>query len=178
MTQFASATVGPGNSVQHGSDSDLFVRFYKNPESGKPHVRIQAPGDKLNIYDSEVRDHDKERFPGAWKAFAEGVEQYPGQTPLEEVAWVNEGLKLELNGHGIWTIEQLASISDESASRFMGAAEFRDRAKKMVAEKKTLQETSALEARFDAMQMQIADLQKQNLALKEKRGPGRPRKED
>lgn len=177
MTEFAPNTgIDADGSVIHGGDNELFVEFYHNAEYDADFIRIQSPGDKLMITDTQATQDHKLRFARQWEAYQKGAAQFGSETPLEELPFINTGLRRQLNAIGVFTAENLANISDENASRFMGAETFRDKAKKVVEQK-------AKAAQFDAQDAKIAELQAQIEALQggqqipAKRGPGRPRKD-
>lgn len=115
-----------GAAMVRQSDDILIVRFYKKPvhnprkskEAGRhmydpvDYVYIQQPGERDNT-DRPVHDGDKYRFPRQWAQYQKNVDQHPEGTPLN-VLFVepNEvAIPPYLNGMGIYTVEQLESLS-------------------------------------------------------------------
>ena len=132
MTELASATVGPRGRVIHGTDAELAVQFYMRPvkderESAKegrpifrdvPYVKIQIPGDKLSAWEGRVTEEHRMRFPRQWEMFEAGhrTEQIVG-TPLKEWPALTASQVAQMNALGIYTVDQLAALSDTGLER-------------------------------------------------------------
>lgn len=173
MVEFAQATVPAGGgtvkTVVHGGDENLYVEFYKNPEDGKDHIKMRIPGDKHFAPDFLADERYQRRFPQQWEAYQNQNDQFEGQTRLEEVAWINEGMRHHLQSFGVFTIDALAKVIDGNLSNIgHGARELRERAKEHLA---TAQKAAAfdtaqaekaeLQGTLEAMQKQMAEMQKQ-----------------
>ena len=147
-----------------GHDSDevgTLAEFYENARTGKPHIRFRFAGDKHFSPDFEATEFYQRRFPKQWSAFSEGRDQLEGQTPIEHVAWIDEGmagmLRYELN---IQTVEQLADVTDANLPGIgMGAGQLRDKAREHVLEKGALEQNSELRSELDELKAQMAQLQ-------------------
>lgn len=124
-------------------DETLLVKFFLEPvqnkersnEEGRPifeereFVSIMVPGQKDNIVIREARETDKDRFPRHYAAFKNRVEQVVDGTPLEEWPAVTRSQVEELKFFNVFTVEQLAEISDSNAQNFMGIQLLRQKAK-------------------------------------------------
>ena len=89
------------NQAGPNGDDTLYVQFFTSPvkmdfrseEEGRPiyeerlHVRIQAPGDNLNVVEREAHEGDKIRFPRQWMAYQVRQTEAVEGTPLDK--WPN-----------------------------------------------------------------------------------------
>jgi hypothetical protein len=156
----ANTKVNNGQRVLHGSDEELFVTFYKNALSGKDHVKIRFPGDKHSTYDQPVKEKDKRRFAHAWDAYENQLERFPGQTRLEEVAWVDEATRLSLQAAGVFTVEQLAAVTDGNLEGIgMGARGLRAKAQQEAARTAAAKKVGEIDQEKAAMAARVAELE-------------------
>ena len=106
----------------------------KSLSEGRPifeqraYVQILSPGDTKNIIDTPVSDEHKKRWPSQWEAFLKGSEQPIDGTPLNEWPRLNKAEVEELKAINIFTIEQLADLSDNAAQGAMGLATLKNHA--------------------------------------------------
>ncbi len=157
----------------------------------QPFVRIMVPGDKTSEFTCAVSESHKQRFPRQWLAWqiAEGLiggeEDIPGWK-LSDWNELNQDLCRELQYLRFQTVEQLAGASDKQIQGIgIGGLQLREKARvalrnKMGAETRAAiesrdAENAALKERMSIMQGQIEQLMSQSTP--EKRGPGRPPKE-
>lgn len=175
MSDFTPATGinwAPGaehGQVQFGRDDDLVVMFYtksvlnrvKSIEANvrihdnQVHVRIHAPGERLNIIDRPVENSDKQRFVKQWSAFLQNKTQVPEGTPIELLFPNNPALGDNLRGQGVHTIQQCAKLSASGMDSIgMGAQEY-----KTLAE--TYLENAKSGASFQEMRRQIDERDQQ-----------------
>jgi hypothetical protein len=129
------------NAHRFAGDDKLLVQFYKRPilnpalsvKEGRPIykeevcIRIRIPGDKLNQIDRVADSIDIERFRRHYEKFIAGQSQLVG-TPLEEVGFVPAPLVEELKHFNIYTVEQLAGVSDGVAQKIAGLQSFKQKA--------------------------------------------------
>lgn len=131
--------------VQYGPGDDRkIVIFYnksvRNPvrsgEEGRPinedrvFVKIQEPGEKLNVIDRPVKDDDKRRWPNQWRQFTMNQKQIPDGTPVDLLFPQSPAIADTLRAYGVHTIEQLAKLSAEGISTVgMGATEWVNKAR-------------------------------------------------
>ena len=165
-------------------------------------VIIQQPGAKTNV-ERQVRlesapnfPADTIRFRAQWEAFQSSHEQTQIGVPLEQWAGIGKSRVLEMKAMKIHTVEQLAELPDSIMQTLgMGARELRTAAKSYLdsafknAEVAKMQaENDGLKNEMEVMRRQIAELASLQNGVTatpppvramdlEKRGPGRPRKE-
>ena len=128
---------------RHKGDENLYVKFFTHPvenheetiKEGRPMYRdaefisIMVPGDKDNIVVREVREQDKQRFPRHYAAYAQGKEELIDGTPLERWGFITMAQVEELKFFNLRTVEQLATVSDSNAQKFMGIQMLKQSAK-------------------------------------------------
>lgn len=164
--------------------SALAVKFYKKPmemefESqvqGRPivkmfdFVKIETPGNMLNVIDTYANQDHKDRFPLEWAKFVNS--QVAGQegdymgTPLADWPLLNAAQAIELKYFKFYTVENIAEASDAHIHQIGGLAgmaphALRDKAKAFLNRAK---ESAADMAKVDEVakrDQQIADLQAQ-----------------
>ncbi|MBF0625284.1 MAG: hypothetical protein HQL82_10830 [Magnetococcales bacterium] len=143
MTQFASATVTGGQGVSHGGDHQLHVEFFnqavhnphKSEQEGRPifedraYVRIVTPGSRDEVV-RPVTLADQQRFVRQWERFQKlGAQSLEG-TPLEQWPALGVGQVAEFKAQNIFTVEQLASLSDTGIANLgLGGREWTARAR-------------------------------------------------
>jgi len=161
------------------ADGRLWVQFYTRPvenkykssQQGRPifdevsFVKIIVPGDKNLIIDTKATEEHKHRFPKQWDRYKLGQVQAAEGTPLEAVTWLTVGQVAEFKALNIFTVEQLADVSDQLAQKFMGCFEIRRKAQAFLeaakgeeATSKLTQELSARDAKIAALEAQMAQL--------------------
>ncbi len=158
------------------ADDKLMVSFRMQPhlnkkkskEEGRPifdskeYITIIVPGDKNNIINQPVWDIHRQRFPKQYAAFKANQEQAPSGTPLAHVAWITREQVEELKHFHVQTLEQLCSMPDNIAQKFMGINGLRQKARDHI-EKAKVDAPLAKLAEQDRL---IAELQKQVKELK------------
>jgi hypothetical protein len=139
-------------------DSRLAVRFYQREMDnqfqtgveGRPikfmadFIIIEVPGDRNTIIDTFARDEHKTRFPVQWARYqnekSDGGSEIQG-TLLRDWPILNAAQAGELKHYKFYTVEQVASASDEQISSIgmmVGTSPlaFRDKAKAFLANAK------------------------------------------
>jgi hypothetical protein len=193
MTTFKSPTnirMAPGGShglAEYGSDDNLLVCFYNRPvndslrsvEEGRPiykdviHVRIQQPGEMLNIIDRPVVDNDKRRFLRQWTAFVHDRTQVPEGTPIDHLFPNHPAVAENLRGYGVYTVEQCSKLSASAIDTIgRGGQEYVNRANKYLEQATTGKSFHIIQKELDdekqknrIMEQQIAQLKSQVDAL-------------
>lgn len=139
-------------------DDKLYVVFtmhaikngYRSEQEGRPifddvpHIRIHVPGDKTSVTERPVTDEDKVRFASRWEKFQRNMEQSPEGTPVEQWPQLTISQVYEFKALGVFTVEQLAGMSDTNAQKFMGGQEIRRRAQAFLAMAKDTAEAQRL----------------------------------
>lgn len=160
---------GYGDPDHLEGDAGLAVEFYVNPIDGMEHVKINVPGEKHMEYDYLAHDGKppyKERFAMQYAAFKNMDSQLAGQTMLRDVPWIDEAIRLRLTENRVFTLEQLAAVSDTGIQAIgPGTRKMRDRAAEEVANRKAGAEGSALRAEMEEMRKELAELRAQRAAL-------------
>lgn len=192
----------PDGTAIFAKDDQLLVKFFRHPElshqkskeKGMPiyddvdMISVIQPGEKEEIKVMADEFH-KRRFPKQWDAYKAGIEQHQSGTPLEHLFPAEPGTLLTLKSFNVFTVQQLANISDSSMGNIPMGRTLSDKAKAYLSSATNGQNFHAMQS---AMQKQIDDLKAMladqgiqaptppalNLPTEEpRRGPGRPRKE-
>jgi len=184
MTEMAYTA--EGQRIDDG-DKYLYVKFYLQPkrdakaslESGRPIfkdevcISIIQPGNKENIIDRVATPKDLARFPKHFTAFKERGEVAQEGTPLESWTALTKSQVEELKHFNIYTMEQLAGITDAHSQNFLGIQDLKRRAlayleasgvsaagESLAAElDKRDSEIATLHAQVGDLTMQLADMQ-------------------
>lgn len=195
--------VGNGDvrEVSYGSDAGLYVEFYNenvymeflSEKEGRPiyekqpFIRIYTPGDKTKIVVRKAVQEstggfpsDVQRFPQQWAAFQQGVQAVASGLPLEEWPLMTTGQVKALNAVNIYTVEQLAAVSDAALDGLgHGGRAIRDQAIAKLEGMKDESHSAKLVAQNADMQRQIEELRAMIGAQESPEAPrrGRPPKE-
>jgi hypothetical protein len=174
---------------------------FRSKETGKPEfdlvpmIKKCNPGDQTNIVERPVREEDKLEWPLHWAAYERQTSYRPESgTPLEDWPRLDVATVAKLKALEFHTVEQVAECSDQQCQRIgMDCYGIRSRAAAYIAAAK---DTALVQKQADALAIaaqEKADLQAtvQRLGARlealeslrqdgetEKRGPGRPRKEE
>ncbi len=160
---------------RYAADSKLYVVFYmkavqsgfKSEQAGRPifddvpHIRIHVPGDKTTVIDVPVEENHKQRFERQWEKFQKGLTQSPDGTPVEQWPQVTVGQVQEFKAANIFTVEQLAGMSDLAAQRFMGGNELKRKAAAFLAVAKDSAVAQRLAVANAELEERLARQQKQ-----------------
>jgi hypothetical protein len=150
-------------------DANLYVRFFYMPhpdkkatqEQGRPiyydreYVEIMVPGDKGNIVNRPARDMDRARFARQYRAFKNQEEQNNVGTPLDAWPGISRAQVEELRYFKISTVEQLATVPDNIAQKFMGINKLKNRAKVFIEAAKGMAQTDEFRAEIAKKDSQI-----------------------
>lgn len=153
-------------------DDKLFVQFYIAPfrdddatvAEGRPifkdmeFVRIQQPGNLLSRIERPVRETDKARFPRQYAAFKAGAAEQSQGTPLAEWPLITRSQAEELKYFKIFTVDQLASLDDNSAQKMMGGQSLKTKAKDWLDRAAGNKITNELREQNTRLQQQIDEL--------------------
>jgi len=85
-----------------------------------PFVTIISPGDTKNVPDTKVLDEHRQRWPQQWEAFQKGLDQPINGTPINHWPVLNNAQVAELKALNIYTIEEVASLSDGDTQQATG----------------------------------------------------------
>lgn len=150
---------------QAEADKALFVQFNLEPHQnmtktaleGRPifeereYIMIMVPGDKDSIVHRPALENDKNRFRDRYERWKQKVgDQINTGTPLKMVPWLNSSQVKEMEYFNVYTLEQLAALSDSHAQRFIGINALRQRAKDAIQAAKEAAPLSAIRAEIEA----------------------------
>lgn len=131
---FGSAPTGPqphvtfyAKQAQHGAAS---------LEAGRPifksivMMRLVQPGER-DVYEQPARPSDAERFPREYRHYCSGRVGVPDGAPLQILFPNHEDVVANLQFHRIYTVEQLANLSDTALQNIgMGGYEWQGKARR------------------------------------------------
>ena len=158
-------------------DSRLAVRFYQREMDnqfqtsveGRPikymadFIIIEIPGDRNTIIDTFAREEHQKRFPVQWALYqnekSDGGSEIQG-TLLRDWPILNSAQASELKHFKFYTVEQVASASDEQISSIgmmVGTSplSFRDKAKAFLANAK---DSAVVQQQADALRLRDAEI--------------------
>ena len=185
------------------ADSTLMVRFYKkevelpfrSESEGRivhqmmDFVRIEVPGDRLNVIDTLADRGHKKRFAAHWHAFeAEQQTDHIEGTLLTQVPFLTSASAMDLRHFKFYTVEQGAAASDAQlaavgASIGMSGFVFREKCKTYIENAKdsalAMRQAEALRVQADEislMRKQLTELVAAQNAPKDVPKVGRPPK--
>lgn len=170
------ASRGYGMAASGPGDERLIVLFYnksvlnvaKSKAEGKriyesrEFIKIQQPGETLNIVDRPVLDGDKQRFPRQWDRFAQGKTQVPDGIPLTLLFPSQPNISDMLAGYQVHTVEQLANLSGHAIATIgMGCQDWVNKAAKYLEQAQKGVDFHRFEKAIEEKDRQIATLQRQ-----------------
>lgn len=178
--QAAVSRQGWGMASSGPDDNQLMVGFYKRSvlnkaksmqmgtpvHEGRDFVKIQHPGENLNVVDREVTPSDMARWPNKWAQYQQGINQIPDGIPISLLFPSKPEVETTLRGYNIHTVEQLAHLSAHGIGTIgMGAQDwvnaakkYLDRAEKGVDHHKFETAMAAKDQQISTMQRQIEEL--------------------
>lgn len=170
----------------HNPDQKVSAHFhkvaqqnnFKSEEAGRPifddvdFVRIQVPGDSLNIIDTPVLPHHKKRFPQQWAHYAnqmEGDQRLAGKTPISMWPRLTPSQVAELQHMKFLSVEDVANASDSNLQSVgmvggMSPFAFREAAQRFL---KLAQDDAAVSKTEVAMQQVLSDNDELKRQMKE-----------
>jgi hypothetical protein len=157
---------------RYAMDNKLFVQFHmravkagaKSEQAGRPifedipYIRIHVPGDKTTVIEEPVTEEHRARFADRWAKFERGLSQSPEGTPVEQWPLITTGQAYEFKAMNIFTVEQIAGMSDASAQKFMGGYELRRKAEVFLKVSKDTAEAQRLAIENDELKGMLAAL--------------------
>lgn len=134
--------------TQTGREPRNYVKFYrqwvrnnfKSKEQGievgehQDFIMIVSPGQTKTEVRRKASDADKHQYAQEFAAYEAGKEMQMSGTPIELLPGLASGMADALKAQYIYTIEQMATVSDMAMQKIgMGAGEIRTRAKNYLA---------------------------------------------
>jgi len=182
MSKVASDLDNPDFVGATNPDARLAVMFYSKPlqndyesnKQGRPifqdteMVRIQVPGDTTTVIDVPVREDHKKRFPLHWAHYQNkhGGDSREIGTPLSQWSRLSPSQVEELRALKFYTVENVASASDQNLQRLGMVAgtspyAFRDHAIRFLAMAKDDSAAQAAEEKAKALEAKLETMQKE-----------------
>lgn len=166
---------GAYGQVKYGNDQHTLGLFFtksvinpiKSRDAGRPihenvtYVKIQQPGERLNVVERPVQDNDKRRWPESWQAYMSGKTYVPDGTPVEMLFPNHPAIADNLKGLNIFTVEQLASLGGNAIDNIgMGGQEWVNKAKRYM-------DSADKGKEFNKMQRELEETKAQNRVFKQ-----------
>lgn len=172
--------INPDGTANFG-DRNPFVSFFrgtrlnqtKTVAAGVPvydpvdMIKIIKPGERDEIH-RIADEYDKMRYRNEWKGYCEGIEQQMSGTPLETLLPVNPELVAQLKAFKVFSVQQLAELSDTAAQSIQFGHDLRKKAQKYLAVAEKGTEYHRFERELEAKDAEIKDI-RGKLALLEER---------
>lgn len=161
-----------------------YVKFYrqwvrnnfKSKEQGievgdhQDFIIIICPGQPKSEVRRKATDTDKSQYRQEWAAYQEGKEYQMSGTPIEMLPGLASGMADALKAIYIYTIEQMAELSDLSLQKVgMGGNDIRQRCQAYLS--KNNAQVASLQSQLDAALAAIAKLQQGQQPVRKKPGP-------
>ncbi len=155
------------------ADKSLLVKFFIKPRQdtmqseieGRPvfkdveYIDIKIPGNRNAGACRPATDADRNRFPDHYRRFKDRVTDTRMEgTPLTEWAPMSRSLAEELSFFHVKTVEQLATMADAQASRFMGLMPLKQKAQLWLENAKKEKPMWEMDQKIRAQQAEIDDL--------------------
>jgi hypothetical protein len=143
------------------------------------YIRINIRGSNLREVHRPIREEDKRRFPYAWQEYQKGEKAASRGTPLSKLAGLDASLIRHYHALSVYTIEDLALVSDLNLQNLgTGAREFRRAAQEFIESRRptedpALRETVVKQGEQLAQAMALLEkLSEENARLKARKKPG------
>ena len=167
-------------SSRQSQDEQLLVKFFVKPredakaskEEGRPifkdveYIDIKIAGNRAGGACRPASFEDKQRFPRHYAAFKQRTEVPTEGTPLIEWSLISRSQAEELSFYHVKTVEALATLNDNAASKFMGlnglkakAKAWLEHAKESAGEEKLHEELGKRDETIELLQKQMAEMQ-------------------
>lgn len=99
----------------------------------RPYLEIISPGQKHSIIIREIEEKDKSKYKEHWNAYQNKEQLRQNGTALRNWSGVEPEMVAELEYQSIFTVEDLANVSDANLGNIgMGATKMRNAAKLFV----------------------------------------------
>lgn len=190
--EFNPTAYTPDGVALFGDDSKLLVKFFVHPElsqirskkEGRPvhddvvMVSVIQPGEKEEVK-VLANDWHKARFPKQWEAFEKGHAQTISGTRLEFLFPGEPSTILMLNGFNVFTVEQLAGLSDTGMNNVPRGRSLAERAQKYLqtaGSGSSFHQMEDMQKQIEELKAQLAQQAAPAAETTPRRGPGRPPK--
>lgn len=120
-------------------------------------VRIKIPGSRDEV-DRPVEPADKQRWPRQWEQFEKGLKQQLDGIPLSEFATATEAERQTLAQIDCQTVEQVAGLNDDIASR-LRLRSLKLKAEKFLQIRREIGQTAKLLSEIETLKKRIGELE-------------------
>ncbi len=177
--------------MRRKGDENLFVKFYMGSVEDKlaseraghpihvekPFVTINVPGDPHNVIDQVAKPFYQQRFEDEWRAFQANQGQQIEGWLLKTWPVVNAAQVKNLEYLNVFTVEQLANLTDTQCQKVgMDASTLRAKAKAAIDAARDGAATAAQAAENQRLSDELEALKAQIAAMGAPK-VGRPKKE-
>lgn len=163
-------------------DEKLFVKFYvkaredkvASKRAGRPifkdtdYIEIMQPGNKENIIQRPVTKKDIDRFYVQYQRYKANEDQKIIGTPLDQAPFVTRSQVEELKYMNIFTIEQLAGMSDSNAQNGRGFQTLKQKASVFMDAAENSKDNTAMVEELDLLKNQLAAMKENNEILQKR----------
>lgn len=191
---FNPQAIAPDGTAIFATDSQALVKFFIHSElsqhksklAGAPVyddvecIEMRIPGEKEPVT-VQADEFHKRRFAKQYEAFKKGLEDQQGGTPLDLLFPASPSTVKMLKAFHVFTIQQLAVISDSAMGQIAMGRSLVDRAKQYLQQAGQGQNFHAMEtmqAQIDQLKAALTEQGKpipEVTAEPQRRGPGRPK---
>lgn len=173
LANFDFATKSFKKTEHDGCRPTFYMEKVLNPVTNELEevemVKVQQPNELLAVWGGKVTSVHRERWPQFYEAFKRREVAPENGTPLAR--WPEAGSNLAqlemFKNFGLWTVEDMANMTDVACQKFHGGMTWRKRAQNYLASLKS----------DDGKDAQIAELRTMILALQDQmkaKGPTSP----
>lgn len=188
FTEMAMGSEQPAQAPQASSGyvNNLVISFYMESvqdkeatvQEGRPifkeqeYIQIMTPGDQNSVIRRPVRvghtpKHDNMKYPTQYQAFKQKREQKHEGTVLSEWPLISRSQVEELKYFNIFTVEQLASVADNQAQKFMGLVKLKQQAQAYLDASKGSADSSQIQSELSKQKEENEALKAQMEEMKE-----------
>lgn len=187
------ASFGDDNGVHAVFDDEYVRNEYRSDMEGRTildhfySIELQWPGDntktfkyRFPITQAEKGNHWTQRFSRQWDAFRSSKEQTPDGMPIEMWPPLDKKRVYELKAAKIFTVEQIASLTDMTGPVALGmewrktrdmATAFLNPSASVAQVSKLSRENEDLKSQMEGLQQQLSSLMNNVSVVPKKRGP-------
>lgn len=172
------------DGARRGADGNQRVEFFDEPflneartaQVGRPQydsrlcIRIRTPGDLKNVVVRKAHAVDFDRWPREYEAYKKAEKLSETGTPIEQWPLLSRQVVADLKHSGIYTLEELAGLTDEQCQGvgILGLRTLRAKAKAHIELSETGKVPAQLIDENDRLKSQLAQMQAQMLDMNAK----------
>lgn len=145
------------------------------------YIEFVTPGILDHTFARPVLPHDADMYPQEWARYQNSVKAEESAVGWRVENWnALDRIQMEhLKSLQFHTVEQIAEASDSQLMRIMGGMQWRTRAQAALASRNDSVAAEKMAAQNQALMDRLAEMESKMAAMQaEKRGPGRPRKDE